>query len=239
MQTMFIDIETIPTQRPEIRERFRGAAAVAHDAKLASIEKQYKKQETIDKHRAELGEADDGDAEWRKTALNGATGEIVCIAWAMEVDPVESVARLPESITEADLLREFFARMPPDTAVILNWVGHNALNFDIRFLMQRCMVCDVKPAITIPINSGDAQRRVYDTMQEWCGRYGNDRFISLDALADALYVPCAKDGVSGADVWGLVEAGEIEKVRKYCESDVETVRGIYDAMNWQRNVTDF
>jgi hypothetical protein len=135
---IYLDIETIPSQEPEVQEEIRAA----HEDKaqplrdeLARLEAEhqdptppanYKDPEKIeawkeDKRKKLAGEIekareklagveDQADQEWRKTAFAGDRGEIVCVAWAVGGNPIEVLSRgLDEA--EGDLLAAWFGRL--------------------------------------------------------------------------------------------------------------------------------
>jgi predicted PolB exonuclease-like 3'-5' exonuclease len=67
--------------------------------------------------------------------------------------------------------------------------------------------------------------------------YQNRAFVPLDELAKLLGFP-GKLGMDGSKVWDAYQAGEIEEIRNYCETDAvntylvylrfQLLRGVYD-----------
>lgn len=224
---VFTDIETIPGQHPSIR------AAIAADIEAlkadVSAPGNYKDTakiaEYIATRRAEL----DAQAEemWCKTSFDGTRGEIICISWAVDEAPVQNVFRQPGD-SEADMLRQFFDKVHGAIADSHGrrpcFVGHNVKDFDLRFIYQRSVILKVRPPFPLPHDARGNNEMMFDTMLAWAG-WGNR--ISLDSLCTALSVGGKTDGVTGKDVWPMVQAGRIREVADYCNQDVECVRNVY------------
>ena len=137
-------------------------------------------------------------------------------------------------MTEAELLTLFFDAVG-DIVMgengryeRLTWIGHNVIEFDLRFLKQRAMVNNVRPTVVIPADARHGNN-VFDTMKEWAGWKG---YVSLDKLAKAFGFE-GKEGMSGTDVWPAFQAGEYEKIAEYNKSDVELTRKVYRRMVWK------
>jgi hypothetical protein len=212
---LFIDIETIPDQRKGALDRVQ-----------VKVPANYKKQETIDKYIEEHREE-----TWKKTALDGTYGEICSIAWAIDDYPVDSYTRT-NRFSESEALEGFFAalreyrREGEGVYQQIEWTGHN-VEFDLRLLKQRAIVCQVKPPF-IPADARHGQGNVFCTMREWCGWKGG---ISLDNLCYALGIE-GKGDIDGSMVPDLWAAGEYDKIREYNVRDVEIVRDIYRRLTW-------
>lgn len=213
---IYIDIETVPGQAPELRDQIR--ASIKAPA-------QYKKPESIAEWLKNEGEAA-AEEKWRSTALNGTYGQVFCVAWAIGDEPVRS-ARVqnlsrPE---ERNLLATLFAGLkpPPNEHRSPRIIGHNVANFDLRFILQRAIVNQVRPPIWWPRDPKPWSDAVVDTMTAWSGAKGS---VSLDDLCRALGI-AGKGDFSGADVWPAVQAGQFDKVEAYCRDDVERVRAIH------------
>lgn len=173
------------------------------------------------------------DEAHRKTALDGAVGEIVVISAAIDDGPVCSWSRedwrLPQS--EASLLRRFRDDMHDALdgrgAVV---VGHNVVGFDRPFLRQRSLVLSTPLPrwMTAPIKPWEATD--VDTMLMWTGGTPG-KSISLDRLARALGLPGKTGDIDGAHVWDAVLAGHTLDVVAYCERDVDLTRRVFHRMS--------
>lgn len=239
----YIDIETIPTQRPDIMAEIRDSLKADLDAKIAAISppSNYKKQETIDewlaieapKIRTKLESEFEATADeaYRKTSLDGAFGQICVIGWAVDKDKVERHYVKDLSLEEErNLLVSFMYWHDELDALMTTVVGHHVLGFDLRYIVQRCMVHGIRPATVISRAAKAKQwdsELVYDTMVQWAGA-GNR--VSLDKLCKALGVVSPKCAITGANVWDYVKAGKIADVAEYCMGDVEAVRRVHQRM---------
>lgn len=214
-----LDIETIPTQREDIRARI--AETIRPPATMS-------KPDTIAEW-AETKKPAAVEKAIHDTGLSGTFGEVFCIAWAVEDGPIGCAWRTSLADPEEHVLRAFFAVVKgawsnQDRPV---FVGHYITGFDLRFLWQRAVVNGVKPP-SIPFNAKPWDSSVFDTCIEWAGVKGG---VSQDDLCRALNIDC-KDGIDGSMVWDLVKAGKCAEVAEYCKGDVHRVREIYRRMKF-------
>ena len=226
---IFLDIESIPSQSEAVRAEIEaGISAPAS----------YKKPETIaawerDEKPAAIEEA------WRKTALSGDRGEIVCIAWAFDDGPISSRSRALNG-SERFVIRDFFYELreavysEQGRPQSVTFVGHNVKDFDLRFLFQRSVIHGIRPPVHLPHDARYNGDRVFDTMTAWAG-WGQR--ISLARLCTALGLPMKGDEIGeeidGSMVWDFVKAGRIDEVAAYCRADVERVRAVYKRLTFQ------
>lgn len=217
-QTVFLDIETIPSQSPALLDKLR--AEVKAPGNL-------KKADSIDAWLAENRDRAAAEA-LAKTSFDPAHGHICTIAWAIDGNEPQVVHAFDVE-QEASVLHAFFAAI--DTHHRKTFVGHYISGFDLRFVLCRAVVLGVPIPACIPRDPKPWDGRVFDTMTAWAGARGS---ISLDALCEALGVE-GKDGFDGsmiADAWA---AGEHARIAEYCAADVERVRAVWKrfvAANW-------
>ena len=228
---IFIDIETIPTQSKEEMEAIR--ASVSPPAN-------YKKPDTIAAWYEKEGENAYQEA-YRKTALSGTTGEILCIGFALDDMPPMVVGRTLDQ-PEKQVLEGFFAVLLPmikqehsGYSKKLRWIGHNIVGFDLRYIWQRCVINNVKPSLPIPYKAKPWDDAIFDTLTEWTGL--NKAGGSLDKISRAFGYE-GKGEITGANVWDYVLAGKEGEVAKYCKDDVNLTRQIYRRMNFQEQKND-
>lgn len=216
---LFLDAETIPSQ--DIRVYQEIATSVTPPGSMS-------KPETIAKWREEKA-PDEIDKQWRKTALNGTRGEIVVLSWAMDEGAPECLWRdIKEHDSERQLLGRFWKKMAEENPLL--WVGHNIVDFDLRFIWQRSIIKGVPPSVPIPVNQPAWGGDVFDTMKTWAG---NREMISLDNLCGCLGIDAGQDGMKGSMVWDYVRDGKIEEVAEYCVRDVIAVREVYRKMTFR------
>lgn len=211
---LFLDIETLPAHED------------SHD-KLKYLHD--KKQEKSGKD----GKETDFEEYLLKTSFDGAFGRILCIAYAVDDKPVEV---LYEGGDEKRVLEKFWeivkslSREPnnyqyPDYG--LQFIGHNVMDFDLRFIYQRSIIHKVKPAYDLNF----ARYRsypIFDTMKEWV-RWSMGA-IGLEHLCLALGVPTPKEGIDGSQVAEFHAKGKDKEICEYCQRDVEATREVYKRM---------
>ena len=248
---LYIDIETIPAQRPDVLEEIRANKQADLDAALAAIAppSNYKKQETIDewmaneapKVVAKLKDAFESDVDdtYRRTSFDGAFGQVCVIGYALGDSQPEYVKA--DDLTaagEVALLQAFSCVLtdliPRNEEFSTTVVGHNVAAFDLRFLVQRHIINGVRPHGVI-VRAAQAkpweQEKVFDTMIQWGGS-GAKAGGSLDKLCKALSIPSPKGAIDGSKVWDFVKAGEIVQVAEYCAKDVAATRAVHKRMTF-------
>lgn len=218
-----LDIETCPSQSEDLRAEF-----------LASVKApaQYKKPESIADWMRENAQAE-AEANWRKTSFDGAYGHVCVIGLAFnDSEPVAIYANdwlQMESTVLANafsLIDDMCAERPNERPI---FVGHNLVEFDLRFLFQRAVVLGVKPSRHIPFSAKPWDDSVFDTMTRWVGV--KDR-VKLDKLAKVCGLS-GKGDIDGSMVWDYVRDGKIAEIAEYCRHDVALARAIYKRMTFQ------
>jgi predicted PolB exonuclease-like 3'-5' exonuclease len=154
----------------------------------------------------------------KKLSLSAATSRILCLAYALE-PPLDSPV-LVLGGEDRDIIQGFW-QLATETDL---FVGHNLLDFDLRFIYQRSIIHRIKPSREIPF-ARFRSAPVYDTMHEW-SKWGREH-VSLDTLARALGIPSPKETLDGSKVYPYFQAGRLREICDYCSRDVETVRQVY------------
>jgi len=162
----------------------------------------------------------------KKLSLSAATARILCLAYAIEPEPNSPVEVLRGE--EPEIIRSFW-RLVSDCHL---FVGHNILDFDLRFIYQRSVIHQIKPSREIPF-ARFRNNPVYDTMHEW-SKWGREH-VSLDLLARALGIPSPKESLDGSKVCPYYCAGKLSDICDYCKRDVETVRQVYRRLTFAKN----
>jgi len=209
-KTVFIDIETIPSQSDDLLEKFRGEVKVPGN---------IKKPESIEKWLDENRDSAAKDAI-AKTSFDPAFGHICTISWA--TDDEEPVTAHAVSVDqEKGILETLFDSINPFHRI--TFVGHNVGAFDLRFILCRSVVLGVRVPECIPRDPKPWDKTVFDTMQAWSGAKGS---ISMDKLAKALGLE-GKDGFDGSMVAEAWANGEHDRIAEYCADDVVKTREIW------------
>ncbi len=159
----------------------------------------------------------------KRLSLAGATARILCIGYAAE-PPVNGPVEILQG-EEKEIIHKFWKL----TTEANLFVGHNVLDFDLRFIYQRSVINRIKPLREIPFTRFRSSP-VFDTMHEW-SKWGRD-FIKLDLLAKTLDIPSPKTDLDGSKVYEYFRAGRLAEIYDYCKGDVETVRKVYRRMTF-------
>ena len=161
----------------------------------------------------------------KKLSLSALTAKIICLCYAFEPSVSGTIEVLQGDETE--ILRGFW-KIVPDCNL---FVGHNILDFDMRFLYQRSVILQIKPSRDIPF-ARFRNAPIYDTMHEW-SKWGREH-ASLDTLSKALDIPSPKEKLDGSKVYPYYRAGKIPEIVEYCKRDVESVRQVYKRLTFAK-----
>ena len=165
------------------------------------------------------------DPSDEKGALDAMTGRVVCVGMLID-DGREAKEITFAGEDEARIITGFWNALKPGDAV----VGHNVLDFDIRFLQQRSWILGIQPSRTL-----DTRRYytadVIDTLQLWTNWSGNKKGVTLDALGSAL--GCGRktgEGARVAEWWAVLD---IDSIKKYCREDVQLTYRVFCRLTYQ------
>ena len=155
-----------------------------------------------------------------------------------------------ESSDEKELIQRFFAGIDKYTPTLISW---NGSGFDLPVLHYRALL----HGITAPTywETGENQQNFrwnnylsrfhyrHMDLMDILAAYQNKAFAPLDEIATLLGFP-GKMGMSGSKVWENYCAGNLKKIRDYCETDVlntycvylrfELMRGNLDQKNYEQ-----
>jgi predicted PolB exonuclease-like 3'-5' exonuclease len=154
----------------------------------------------------------------KRLSLSAMTAKICCLGYAVE-PPVDSTVEVLHG-DEQEILKGFW-KLAADCNL---FVGHNILDFDLRFIYQRSVIHQIRPSREIPF-ARFRNAPIYDTMQEW-SKWGREH-ASLDALSKALGVPSPKENLDGSKVYPYYRDGKLTEICEYCKRDVDSVRQVY------------
>jgi hypothetical protein len=178
-----------------------------------------------------------------QTSLNWTFGRIVCIGLLVAAEngpphehafiapilpsdsPAESLAK------EQEVLRSFWGFVAPDDY----FVGHNILNFDLPFLWNRSLICNVCPSRSLHL-CHESTQFTFDTMQVWAhwpDSSRNRQYVRLSTLTQVLALP-SKSG-SGSQVYDLWRRQKFDEIRSYCLNDVRIEYDLYLRLTLQRS----
>lgn len=212
------DIETLPASDKRTIDRI---------GQRVKVPGALKKQESIEKWIKEEKQSAIDEAV-AKSGLNGLYGSVLCIGYKFDDHPTQVI--LCES--ERDTLYQFTKVMDllsSNEIHPLTVVGHNHVNFDLRFLFQRFCINGVKPPHFLPFQAKPWDKGVFDTMVQWAGA-GN--FVSLDDLCFAFGIESSKGDLDGSKVAQYYAEGKIEEIKAYCAGDVDKTFEVYQRMTF-------
>lgn len=222
---LYLDIETLPTARADVRDYI--ASAIKPPGNIS-------KAETIAKWMVE-SKPEAVEEAIAKTGLDGSFGRVCVIGWAFNEGTVNTAANAEN---EAALLNCFAEEMRDainqSTQFDICVIGHNVSSFDLRFLVQRFIVNGIRPPMAIhraAMAKPWEADKVFDTMVQW--NPDKDKRVSLDKLCFALGIPTPKTDLDGSKVAAYVAAGRLDEVVAYCRRDVEAVRQVHARMTFQ------
>lgn len=220
MRKLYLDIETLPCDES------------SHETLRMLFEKKHGNPE----------EAPEKFEEYcAKTSFDGCYGRLLCIGYAVDDEPTKVFCN---DGNEAETLKQFWNLVQDlqfsvpqqynsyrgDSCNVL-FIGHNVMDFDLRFLYQRSIVLGVKPSLDITF-ARYRSNPIYDTMKEWV-KWSNNT-VGLEYLALALGIPSPKDGIDGSQVAAFYAAGKVDDICEYCKRDVETTRAVYKRMVFEK-----
>ncbi|HEY1458957.1 MAG TPA: 3'-5' exonuclease [Casimicrobiaceae bacterium] len=210
------------------------------------------------------GDLPDADVlEWGLQQRRAATGgdflplhlqRIVAVACAMREGNTFRVWSLGETgDPEPELIRRFFDGIDRFTPQLVSWNGGG---FDLPVLNHRAMIHGVSAAKFWDWGDDDREYRY----NNYLSRYHTRHLDLMDALA--MYQPRAsaglhamarlcgfpgKLGIDGSQVHAAHAAGDLEKIRRYCETDTmntyllylrfQLVRGVLTAGQYATEVS--
>lgn len=160
------------------------------------------------------------DISVKVRSLNPTLGWICCISVLAADDPEQP--RAPKSYLAAtpDEEEEMLVNFWTDLARLGNrpiqWITFNGKNFDSEFLLARTLRYGLEPSRKDLLDCYPYSFSPHcDLMKLWPRTP-----MCLEELCELLEVPSSKDEMNGSKVWTFVQAGDMEKVRQYCEEDV-------------------
>jgi len=165
------------------------------------------------------------DPSNEKGALDAMTGRAVCISMLADDGKAAKEITLAGE-DEARIIAGFWDALRPGDVV----VGHNVLDFDIRFLQQRSWILGIQPNRTLDTRKYYTAD-VIDTLQLWTNWSGNKKGVTLDALGSAL--GCGRKTGEGANVAQWWAEHDIDSIKRYCQDDVRLAYRVFCRLTYQ------
>lgn len=205
MKKLFLDIETLPASGKDV----------------AMIKEFHEEMKSKKKERGS-GPVVDFETFLRNTSFQGEFGRIFCIGYAVDDESAMSLDG-----DEKEVLKKFW-NIAEDCSL---FIGHNVMDFDLRFIYKRSIIQGVKPSRVLSFARYRSDP-IFDTMREW-EKWGAQG-VSLHKLSLALGIASPKEeGIDGSKVYDYFLAGKGDEIVEYCKRDVEATRKIYKKMTFQ------
>ena len=145
---------------------------------------------------------------------------------------------------EKTLIQRFFDGIEKYTPQLVSWNGGG---FDLPVLNYRGMINGVQAARYWDMGEDDRDFKWNNYISRYHSRhldlmdllamYQPRASAPLDEIAQLLGFP-GKVGMSGAKVWDKYQAGQIEAIRAYCETDVVNTYLVYLRFQLMRGILD-
>lgn len=233
MNVLVFDIETIPDLAAGRRLY---ALEGLNDSDVAKIMFHKRREET-------------GDSEFLRHHLH----RVIAISVVLrQADTLRVWSLGDEKSDEADLLRRFYDGIEKYTPTLVSWNGGG---FDLPVLHYRSLVNGVSAPRYWDTGEHDRDFKWNNYLSRYHSRhtdlmdvlagYQPRASAPLDDIAQMLGLP-GKLGMDGSKVWGAYQAGKLNEIRDYCETDVlntylvylrfELIRGNLDSAGHDREV---
>ncbi|MBN2667728.1 MAG: 3'-5' exonuclease [Bacteroidales bacterium] len=170
---------------------------------------------------------------YERAGIYAEFGKIVCISCGI-IDAKNEV-RIKSFVAEneKDLLNEFASMLnkfynKPEQLL----AAHNGKEFDFPYIARRMLINEIQiPEILNLSGKRPWEIKHIDTMELW--KFGDYKhFTSLELLAKLFNIPTPKDDINGADVARVYyEEKDLDRIKKYCEKDVQTLLKVYLKLN--------
>lgn len=138
-----------------------------------------------------------------------------------------------EASDEAELIRRFFQGIDKYSPTLVSW---NGSGFDLPVLQYRALIHGIDAQRYFEIGDDDRDFRYNNYLSRFHWRHIDMMDVlsgfqprsvaSLNDIAVLCSLP-GKLGIDGSAVQGLYDAGDIARIRAYCETDVMTTYLVY------------
>jgi predicted PolB exonuclease-like 3'-5' exonuclease len=146
-------------------------------------------------------------------------GRIVCISFGYVDNDGEKRISSFCGDDEKQIVESFNNLLTKIEKKSFNLSGFRINHFDIPWVLHKCHKYGIKPANIIYIyDKKPWDMRVTDMSDDWRQKFA--WAFSFDEMCYELGVNSPKQDMNGSEVHKSFWNGEIEKIKKYCESDV-------------------
>lgn len=173
-----------------------------------------------------------------KAGLEPEYAKVVCVSFGtIYTDADGSEAQRLISFygqDERDILEKANKVFNNASAKGMKLCGHNIKGFDVPCLGKRMIYNSLDPTKILSIWDKKPWEVPYlDTSEIFAfGSWSQQKYLSLDLLACSLGIESPKEDIDGSQVHKTFWIdGDYEKIKIYCEKDVETVMNVLDKVS--------
>jgi DNA polymerase elongation subunit (family B) len=178
-----------------------------------------------------LSKLSDAEIYLEKASLEPEFSRIVCISFGLIEDNGSSRFISFYGSDEVDILEKSSKVFNNASAKGMKLCGHNIKGFDVPCISKRMLFNGIKdlPRSLVIWDKKPWDLPFLDTSEIFAfGSWVQQKYLSLDLLSCALDIDSPKDDIDGSMVSGLFWGGEdnqesLERIKEYCERDVDTV----------------
>lgn len=159
------------------------------------------------------------DAYIKNAGIISTFGKIVCISCGYISDEGDYRISSYYGDNEEKIVNDFNELLKKVEKKNFNLCGFRIINFDIPWILHKLFKYGIKPAdILNTINKKPWEMRISDLSEDWRGKFAWT--YSFDELCHQLDIESPKDNMNGSEVHSYYWNGNLEDIKKYCESDV-------------------
>lgn len=146
-------------------------------------------------------------------------GRIVCISFGyIDNDGQKRISSFYGQ-DERDIVESFNNLLTKIEKKAFNLSGFRINHFDIPWILHKCHKYGIKPANIIYVyDKKPWDMRITDMSDDWRQKFA--WAFSFDEMCYELGVDSPKQEMNGSEVHKCFWNGELDKIKKYCESDV-------------------
>lgn len=160
------------------------------------------------------------DAYCDNAGIISTYGKIVCISFGYLDSNGEKQIRSFYGDDERDIVNSFNELLKKIEKKNFNLAGFRILYFDIVWIFRKLIKYGIEPANIICIyDKKPWEIRITDISDDWKGKFA--WMNSFDELSYELGLESPKSNLNGSEVHHTYWAGGIERVKDYCEKDVD------------------
>jgi hypothetical protein len=213
-QILFLDIETVPeiSNYNDLPEKMK----LFWDKKAKKLASEHENSEEI----------------YQRAGIYAEFGKIICISVGiLFTEKKEKFLRVKSFFghDEKKILFEFRDLLKKSFNTSDKFLcAHNGKEFDFPYIARRMLINSVSlPEILDSAGRKPWEIRHIDTLELW--KFGDYKhYTSLDLLAHIFNIPSSKTDIDGSMVARVYwEDKDLERIVKYCESDIVTLVRLY------------